>query len=88
MARSIHTTKKQITRERWFTHTDGVPQTSDATELQRKDFQKTLHKVNEARKRQAIKQDAPAHAHLSLLRNELTRTIKKRRTKSNETGDA
>jgi hypothetical protein len=88
MARSIHTTKKQLIRERWFTHADGVSQAQDATELERKDFQKTLHKVNEARKRQAIKQDAPAHAYLSLRGSELARTVKKSRTKTNETGNA
>jgi len=27
MARSVHVTEKQLVRERWFAHTDAVPQT-------------------------------------------------------------
>ena len=81
MARSVHVTKKELVRERRFTRTDAVPQTDDATELERQDIQKSLHKTNEARRRQAIRDDAPAHAKLSLRGSELKRTLNKRRTK-------
>jgi hypothetical protein len=80
MARSIHTTKKQLIRERWFAHTDNVPRTDDATELERQDFQKSLHKTNEAYRRQAVRDDAPAHAKVALKGSELTRTVNKRKT--------
>ncbi len=81
MARSIHTTKKQLIRERWFAHTDKVPQTNDATELESQDIQKSLHKSNEAFRRQAVRDDAPAHAKLALKGSEMTRTVNKRKTK-------
>jgi hypothetical protein len=81
MARSVHVTKKQLVRERWFAHTDAVPQTDDATELERRDIQKSLHKDNESFRRQAIRDDAPAHAKLSLRGSELKRTVNKRKTK-------
>lgn len=82
MARSIHVTKKQLVRERWFAHTDAVPRTADdATELERQDIQKRLHKTNEAFRRQATRDAVPFHAELALKGSELTRKIQKRRTK-------
>ena len=81
MARSIHIIKKQLLRERWFAHRDEVPQTDDATELEIRDMQKTIHKTNEAFLRQAARDDAPAHAQLALRGSELTRTVYKRKTK-------
>ena len=81
MARSVHTTKKQLVRERWFAHTDAVPRADDATELERQDIQKRINKTNEAFRRQAIRDDAPAHAKLSLRGSKLTRTVNKRKTK-------
>jgi hypothetical protein len=81
MARSVHVTKKQLIRERWFAHTDEVPQTDDATELEQQDIQKRLHKTNEAFLRQSIRADIPAHAELSIRESALKRTVNKRRTK-------
>jgi predicted RNA binding protein with dsRBD fold (UPF0201 family) len=81
MARSVHVTKKQLLRERRFAHTDAVPQADDATELERQDIQKSLHKTNEAFRRQAIRDNAPAHAKLALNGSALTRTVNKRKTK-------
>jgi hypothetical protein len=79
MSRSIHTTKEGLKRERYFSHTDDVPRTGDATELERADINKSLRKLNEGRKRQTEKQNAPAHAHLKLEKNELVRSVRKRR---------
>ena len=81
MARSVHVTKKELIRERWFAHTDAVPQSSGATELERKDIQKSLHKANEVFRRQAIRDDAPCHAELTLKASELSRKVRKRRTR-------
>ncbi|MEQ2010277.1 MAG: hypothetical protein ABMA26_26120 [Limisphaerales bacterium] len=81
MARSVHTTKKQLVRERWFAHTDAVPRTDDATALERQDIQKRIHKTNEAFRRQAVRDDTPAHAQLALRDSKLTRTVNKRKTK-------
>ncbi len=81
MARSVHITKKQLIRERWFAHTDAVAQTGDATELERRDFQKLLYKDNEVFLRQAIRDDAPTHAKFTLKGSEFTRTVNKRKTK-------
>jgi hypothetical protein len=78
MSRSIHTTKKDLKRERYFSHTDDVSRTGYATELERADINKSLRKLNEGRKRQAKKQNAPAHAHLKLEKNELVRSVRKR----------
>jgi hypothetical protein len=78
MSRGIHTTKKDLKRERYFSHTDNVPRSGDATELERAHSSKSLRKLNETRKRQSETQDAPAHAHLKLEKNELVRNIRKR----------
>ena len=80
MARSIHTTKKDLKRERYFSHTDDVPRTGDATELERDDVNKSLRKLNETRKRHAEKRNAPAHAHLKLEKNALVRSVRNRKT--------
>ena len=42
MSRSIHTTKKDLKRERYFSHADDVPRGGDATELERADINKSL----------------------------------------------
>lgn len=79
MSRSIHTTKKDLKRERYFSHADDVPRGGDATELERADINKSLRKLNETRKRQAEKQNAPAHAHLKLGKHDLVRRMRKRK---------
>jgi len=80
MSRSVHTTKKHLIRERSFAQTDAVPATPDATKLERRGIQKSLHKINEVFRRQAIRDDAPARGTLVLEGRELTRTVNKRKT--------
>lgn len=81
MARSVHVTKKQLIRERWFAHTDAVPKTNDITELERRDIQKRIYKTNEAFRRQAIRDDAPAQAKAVLRESSVKRVVNKRGTK-------
>jgi hypothetical protein len=67
-------------RERRLARTDGVPDSPDATALERADIQKRLYKTNETFRRQAVRNDAPAHAKLAIQGSKLTRSVNKRRT--------
>ena len=82
MSRSIHTTTKDLKRERQFSARDDVSPTPDMTELERDDVKKRVHKLNAQRKRQAEKQDAPAHAELKVGKSGFVRVVKKRRHKN------
>ena len=81
MSRSIHTTTKDLKRERLFSVHDDVSSTPDITELERDDIKKRVHKLNTKRKRQAEKQDAPGHAQLKVETGGLVRDARKRRPK-------
>jgi hypothetical protein len=59
MSRSIHTTKKDLKRERYFAASDGVPPLTDATELETQHFKKVLYKDNERWKRAAQRKKTP-----------------------------
>ena len=82
MSRSVHTTKKDLARERRYAQQDGVAPSTAGTELERADINKSVRKLNEKRKRQAEKQNAPSHAELALREHDVTRTLKRRRTSS------
>ena len=88
MSRSIHTTKKDLARERRFAQNDGVATSEDGTEFERADINKSVRKLNESRKRHAEKHDAPASAHLALGKADLVRTVRKRRTSAKTSGEA
>lgn len=79
MSRSIHTTQKDLKRERIFAIRDDVPPTADMSELEREDIQKHVHKLNANRKRQAERQDVPTHAHLKLGESGFTRSARGRK---------
>jgi hypothetical protein len=81
MSRSIHTTKKDLERERKFAARDDVASTAEMTKLEREDIKKRVHKVNTKRMRQAQSQDAPTHAHLALGESSLVRSARRRRQK-------
>jgi hypothetical protein len=63
MARSIHITKKDLKRERYFSASDGVPYPNDLTglehltELEREHAKKLLFKDNELWRRGAKKKN-------------------------------
>jgi len=59
MSRSIHSTKKDLKRERYFAASDGVPPSTDATELETQHFKKVLYKDNERWKRAAQRKKTP-----------------------------
>jgi len=59
MSRSIHTTKKDLKRERYFAASDDVPPATDATELETQHFKKVLYKDNERWKRAAQRKKTP-----------------------------
>lgn len=82
MSRSVHTTKKDLARERLFGQQDAVPPCDAATEAERADINKSLHKLNEVRKRQAEKQNAPTQAELALGEHDIVRNVTRRRTSS------
>lgn len=88
MARSIHTTKRGLIRERKFAVNDGVPHDGSMTELEREDIQKALHKLNADWKHQAEKQSAPAHAELLLdvtqPERKIVRRVRRRRAKNDK----
>ena len=82
MSRSIHTTTKDLKRERQFSARDNVPSVPDMTQLERDDIKKRVHKLNTQRKRQAEKQDAPTHAQLKVGKSGFVRVVRKRRPKN------
>ena len=82
MSRSIHTTTKDLKRERRFSARDNVPPSPDMTGLERDDIKKRVFKLNAQRKRQAEQQDAPAHAQLKVGESGLVRVVRKRKTKN------
>jgi len=59
MSRSIHTTKKDLKRDRYFSASDDVPPSTDATELETQHFKKMLYKDNERWKRAAQRKKTP-----------------------------
>ena len=64
MSRNIHTTKRDLIRERKFAANDGVPDDGSMTQLEREDIQKAIRKTNATWKHQAEKQQTPAHGDL------------------------
>ena len=81
MSRSIHTTQKDLKRERIYAAYDEVPPTAGMTALEREDIQKRVFKLNANRKRQAKSQDSPAHAHLKLGESGFIKSARTRRAK-------
>lgn len=71
MSRSIHTTKKDLKRERYFSASDGVPPSTDATELETQHFKKLLYKDNEKWKRAAQGKKVPVVGTVRLIDGEL-----------------
>jgi len=65
MSGSIHTTKKDLPRERKFAAQAELPPVRAITGLEQKDIQKRIHKLNATLERQAQHQAAPAHAHVT-----------------------
>jgi hypothetical protein len=80
MSRSIHTTNRDLKRERSFSVQDGVPVTRGMTELEQDDIAKRVSKVNAQRKRQTEKQDAPGWKKLKLTKSGLAQETRKKRT--------
>ncbi len=62
MSRSIHTTTRDLTRERRFARSDDVPETASITVIERQDIQKRARKINARWKRKAQRVEAVAHA--------------------------
>jgi hypothetical protein len=78
MSRSIHTTKRDLVKERKFALTDGVSN-KDITTLERRDIQKRTHKINEKWKRDAHRSQAVAHAKIRVTETGPKREIQKSR---------
>lgn len=76
MSRSIHTTRKDLARERQFAANDGVAPTDGMTQLERDDLQKHIYKLNAVRNRQVQSQAALVHAQLALGESGLVRDIR------------
>ena len=66
MSRSIHTTEKDLRREYYFSKSDGVASVPGYTKLELASMQKSLHKINKQRHRQAAQKQAPNHVQLTL----------------------
>ena len=80
MARSIHITKKDLKKERYFTSQDkDIPHCDGVSELRLQYRQKILHKINEEWRRAADKKKMPAVLHLAIKGAQVTRTIFKKR---------
>ena len=82
MSRSIHTTKKDLKRERYFSASDGVPfwtGRSDRSELDSQHLKKLLYKDNEGWKRAAEKKKLPAVGKLKLMKGEIVYKLVKKR---------
>lgn len=88
MARSIHTTKKDLKLESYFSASDGVPYPTDITglehltELERGHAKKLLFKDNELWRRAAEKKKFPFIGKLKLENGKIAyKLIKKRAPK-------
>ncbi len=79
MSRSIHTTSKDLKRERVASVRDDVPSTSEMTELEKEDISKRIYKVNAERRRQTEMQNAPAWKEMKLTNGGIVLRVKKRR---------
>lgn len=79
MSRSIHTTKKDLKRERYFSASDGVPLVSDMTDTESQHLKKLLYKDNEKWKRAAEKKKTPVVGKFRFSEGKLVlKRIKKR----------
>ena len=85
MSRSIHTTKRDLKRERKFAEQDGVPSSSQMTSLQRDEIKKTIFQLNSGWKKQSVNRGTPVHAELALdesgAESQIVRRLKRRREK-------
>ena len=85
MARSIHTTKKDLKRERYFSASDGVPFPTDRSvrsELESQHLKKLLYKHNDGWKRASEKIKFPFVGTLKLIKGKIVyKLIRKRAPK-------
>jgi hypothetical protein len=81
MTRSIHTTKKDLVRERRYAANDGVLPVESMTQVEEQDIHKKIYKINAEWEHQAKKQDSPMQAEIShdLEQHKRTVAIRKKR---------
>jgi len=80
MARSIHVTKKDLKKERYFTSQDkDIPHCDAVSELRQQYRQKILHKINEEWRRAADNKKMPGVMHLAFKGTQVSRTLFKKR---------
>jgi len=82
MSRSIHTTKKDLKRERYFSASDGVPfptHRSDRSEMESQHLKKMLYKHNDGWMRASEKIKFPFVGTLKLIKGKIVyKLIRKR----------
>ena len=89
MARSIHVTRQDLRKERFFTSQDkDIPSCSSITEFQTQHIQKLLHKTNEEWRRSAEKNLMPGFAELSFKNARVVRSLFKKPAPKPESFDS